>query len=45
MEGERAREVGLETTCLVCILCCLLLWLNSMLFYCLNVMTLFMIVD
>ena len=25
MEGERAREVGLETTCLVCILCCLLL--------------------
>lgn len=25
MEGERAREVGLEMTCLVCILCCLLL--------------------
>ena len=45
MEGERAREVGLEMTCLVCILCCLLFWLNSVLFYRLNVMTLFMIVD
>ena len=45
MEGERAREVGLEMTCLVCILCCLLFWLNSVLFYCLNVMTLFIIVD
>lgn len=40
MEGERAREVGLETTCLVCILlklCCLLFLCCFLLFECYDI--------